>query len=330
LTYQWNWGDGLSSTGISKFHTYERGGFYNISLTVKDLFGGSSTTTTTVIIVECGDGILEPGEKCDDGNRIDNDNCSNSCTLPKCGDGITQPSLGEQCDDANTINTDNCTNVCLKAACGDTYVQPGEICDLGSQNGANDSFCGANCQYAGGGTSLCKEDWQCLCDKQYCTKFGTCAYYYGFATNCTCKSPAFVVYEGPVGSQKPMCLHPPECTQSYQCPPWPGVTYNPGTCIVPSGGLVGYCNSLLTTGAFSIPPVTTGRILPSGTTGFALPSQTPFTRPTVATTGNIRTSAARHSDQFVVPTGDNIVELSSSTLLSFVWTLLLCATYLFN
>lgn len=30
----------------------------------------------------CGDGLLDPGEECDDGNKIDTDGCSNACKLP--------------------------------------------------------------------------------------------------------------------------------------------------------------------------------------------------------------------------------------------------------
>src|SRR5690606_3094594 len=38
----------------------------------------------------CGDGHLDPGEACDDGNRVDDDACTNACALPRCGDGIVQ------------------------------------------------------------------------------------------------------------------------------------------------------------------------------------------------------------------------------------------------
>ena len=38
----------------------------------------------------CGNGVTEEGEQCDDGNDIDTDACSNSCTVPEtCGNGIT-------------------------------------------------------------------------------------------------------------------------------------------------------------------------------------------------------------------------------------------------
>jgi cysteine-rich repeat protein len=44
----------------------------------------------------CGDGILHPGEQCDDGNNDDGDGCSSTCTLenqpPDCGSAGAQPS----------------------------------------------------------------------------------------------------------------------------------------------------------------------------------------------------------------------------------------------
>jgi cysteine-rich repeat protein len=56
----------------------------------------------------CGNGILENGEACDDGNDINTDGCRNDCTLPACGDGIVDQ--GEACDDGNTNNSDSCRN----------------------------------------------------------------------------------------------------------------------------------------------------------------------------------------------------------------------------
>src|SRR6185436_6676425 len=58
----------------------------------------------------CGNGVLEGDEGCDDGNEIDDDACTNDCTLPKCGDGITQPN--EDCDDGNSSAEDRCTPEC--------------------------------------------------------------------------------------------------------------------------------------------------------------------------------------------------------------------------
>ncbi|MCA9705084.1 MAG: hypothetical protein KDK70_04440 [Myxococcales bacterium] len=37
--------------------------------------------TTTGGVVGCGNGLLEPGEDCDDGNGVDSDGCNNDCTI---------------------------------------------------------------------------------------------------------------------------------------------------------------------------------------------------------------------------------------------------------
>ena len=86
---------------------------------------GDSGCSTTCRILACGDGIIQGEEQCDDANSINTDDCSNDCRLPECGDGITQGE--EQCDDANSINTDNCTNDCRQAVCGDGIVHSGMI-----------------------------------------------------------------------------------------------------------------------------------------------------------------------------------------------------------
>ena len=81
----------------------------------------------------CGDGIVGPGEACDDGNQIDDDACGNDCALASCGDGKLQP--GEECDDGNQIDTDVCLSTCVKAACGDGFVQANvEACDDGNSD----------------------------------------------------------------------------------------------------------------------------------------------------------------------------------------------------
>ncbi|MFH1426080.1 MAG: DUF4215 domain-containing protein [Candidatus Kerfeldbacteria bacterium] len=76
---------------------------------------------------ECGNGILEDGEECDDGNTNDGDGCSALCLLPECGNGIVEE--GEDCDDGNTDNGDGCSNECTyeeNPECGDGIVDPGE------------------------------------------------------------------------------------------------------------------------------------------------------------------------------------------------------------
>jgi cysteine-rich repeat protein len=93
----------------------------------------------------CGDGFVGPGEGCDDGNDINDDACTNACTLPICGDDILQPQEGEQCDDGDADNSDECTTECTLATCGDGYIQPfnGEECDDGNLIGGDG--CSATC-----------------------------------------------------------------------------------------------------------------------------------------------------------------------------------------
>ena len=62
----------------------------------------------------CGDGVLDTGEQCDDGNNVSGDGCSATCTTEVaqnvCGDGTVGGS--EQCDDGNTTSGDGCSADC--------------------------------------------------------------------------------------------------------------------------------------------------------------------------------------------------------------------------
>jgi cysteine-rich repeat protein len=115
----------------------------------------------------CGNGIVEAGEECDDGNNNNNDGCSNQCTInaansncgngvvdtgeecddgnnnnngsppPECGNGVLE--AGEQCDDGNDSDYDACTNACRNNVCGDGFLRTGvEECDDGNNNGSGD------------------------------------------------------------------------------------------------------------------------------------------------------------------------------------------------
>lgn len=90
----------------------------------------------------CGDAIVQLWEQCDDGNRVDGDACSNDCKSPACGDGVIQ--AGEECDDGNQANADGCTNACKNPRCGDQIVQQNEQCDDG--NRINDDACTNLCR----------------------------------------------------------------------------------------------------------------------------------------------------------------------------------------
>jgi len=91
----------------------------------------------------CGNGKVESGEECDDGNRDDGDACLSSCAKAQCGDGKVRVGV-EECDDGNTLTTDACI-ACKRARCGDGFVQTGvEPCDDGNAN--DDDECSTACK----------------------------------------------------------------------------------------------------------------------------------------------------------------------------------------
>jgi len=62
---------------------------------------------------ECGNGLTEVSEQCDDGNTQDGDGCSSLCEEEdECGDGVLNPGAGEQCDDGNLQSGDGCSSSC--------------------------------------------------------------------------------------------------------------------------------------------------------------------------------------------------------------------------
>lgn len=60
----------------------------------------------------CGDGNLDAGEFCDDGNEVDTDACHNDCNINGvCGNGVIEGGY-ETCDDGNTNDGDDCASNC--------------------------------------------------------------------------------------------------------------------------------------------------------------------------------------------------------------------------
>ncbi len=124
---------------------------------------GMSTQTSRVFLAEgfCGDGTLDGGEECDDGNGTPGDGCSDLCAVEPgwtcddagpsvctatCGDGLIVGS--EQCDDGNQTDGDGCAASCTiepnytcamepsvcAPICGDGLVTGSEPCDDGNAN----------------------------------------------------------------------------------------------------------------------------------------------------------------------------------------------------
>jgi CSLREA domain-containing protein len=75
----------------------------------------------------CGNGVIDLGEQCDDGNTASGDGCSASCAVE----------TGWSCSDEPST---------CASQCGDGVVAGGaEQCDVGSGNGAPDTCCNADC-----------------------------------------------------------------------------------------------------------------------------------------------------------------------------------------
>ncbi|MEX1369406.1 MAG: DUF4215 domain-containing protein [Nannocystaceae bacterium] len=100
----------------------------------------------------CGNGVVDPGEVCDDGNALDGDGCSATCQGATCGNGVVD--AGEACDDGNTDDLDSCLDDCTLPACGDGILQVGvEQCD--DQNADDTDAClGGSCTLASCGDGL--------------------------------------------------------------------------------------------------------------------------------------------------------------------------------
>lgn len=91
----------------------------------------------------CGNGVMEPGEGCDEG--AESMSCDGDCSPVMCGDGYANAAANEACDDGNDIDTDACLVGCIAAKCGDAVVQAGvEDCDDGNE--VNIDACDTSCK----------------------------------------------------------------------------------------------------------------------------------------------------------------------------------------
>ncbi|MCP3166188.1 tandem-95 repeat protein [Myxococcus qinghaiensis] len=108
----------LSGTGALLLYTPNADfqGADSFTFTASD--GALTSNTATVSITVrgppvCGDGFMDSGEVCDDGNRVAGDGCRADCQgVEVCGDGLVDSVTGEQCDDGGTTPGDGCDATC--------------------------------------------------------------------------------------------------------------------------------------------------------------------------------------------------------------------------
>ncbi len=88
--------------------------------------------------------LLSAGATDVNGGRISNRMALRCLPNPAvCGNGVVE--IGEQCDDGNTTDCDGCSSTCRRERCGDDIVQCSEQCDDGAQNGTPGDPCSATC-----------------------------------------------------------------------------------------------------------------------------------------------------------------------------------------
>lgn len=89
-----------------------RGGTYQFR--VPEIMGGIQQIDLAGVggtqQITCGDGMLDPGELCDDGNPLNHDACV-ECAPAACGDGFLQIGI-EQCDQGNLMGGGACGPMC--------------------------------------------------------------------------------------------------------------------------------------------------------------------------------------------------------------------------
>ena len=134
--------------------------------------GGTCTTADALaglcaggecVPATCGDGNIDDGEECDDGNDINSDACIDNCRNAACGDGYIHIG-GEDCDAAGprtcstscgTTGSQACVDCRWEASC----TPPGETCDGTDEDcdGATDE--GVWCAASAGTTEQLNDVW---------------------------------------------------------------------------------------------------------------------------------------------------------------------------
>ncbi|MDC0673977.1 SBBP repeat-containing protein [Nannocystis radixulma] len=72
----------------------------------------ATDTSTTAPPASCGNGVLDPGEACDDGNADETDACTTLCNAPSCSDGL------ESGDESDLDCGGSCGGCAVGQGCG--------------------------------------------------------------------------------------------------------------------------------------------------------------------------------------------------------------------
>ena len=101
----------------------------------------------------CGNGVVNPGEQCDDGNSANGDCCSSTCQLDPAGTACGS-ATSDTCDDPDTCNA--------SGACLLNHKTDGTLCSDGSACTTNDACLSGACM--GGPAPDCNDANGCTDD----------------------------------------------------------------------------------------------------------------------------------------------------------------------
>ncbi|WP_428262798.1 hypothetical protein [Haliangium sp.] len=79
---------------------------------------------------QCGNGVVDEGEACDDGNVASLDGCKGDCSSDEvCGNGIVDLHTGEECDEGALNGTSGVCSTACTNFCGNGTLEDNEPCD---------------------------------------------------------------------------------------------------------------------------------------------------------------------------------------------------------
>jgi cysteine-rich repeat protein len=137
----------INATSATNTHALTEDGNIYLEVDLDDMGGAGPVPAMVRVPVSCcGNGMLDDGEECDDGDPDDTDACPGNCMIASCGDGYVLAGI-EECDDADLTNTDACLVGCVAASCGDGFLWAGvEACD--DADGDDTDDCPGSCMVA--------------------------------------------------------------------------------------------------------------------------------------------------------------------------------------
>ena len=163
-----------------------------------DCSGGKLCNTTAspnqCVPLGCGNGVLEAGEACDDGNTTAGDGCNLSCLLElgqtcamntSCASGLCDMNVcacdqDSDCVMGEVCRTSSAPNACVPPSCGNGVIEANESCDDGNTSAGDgcDSSCakelGQSCMNSTEcGSGNCDGTVnQCVCDEDIDCQMG--------------------------------------------------------------------------------------------------------------------------------------------------------------